>query len=164
MKIVYETNTGSSQKYAEMLSEKTGFEAESLTKAVKSFSPDEEIIFMGWVMAGTVQGLQKAREVFKNIVAICPVGLNKGEKNENELKEKNAITEPVFILQGNFHLDELKGMYKMMMGMMLKMLKGKLKENPHPDADKLIGAIESGVDCVSEENLGDILEWINTQA
>jgi len=163
MKIVYETNTGSSQRYAEMLSEKTGFEALSLSKAVKEFSPDEEIIFIGWVMAGTVQGLQKAREVFSDIKAICPVGLSKSEKNDFELKEKNLIECPMFTLQGNFHIDELKGMYKMMMGMMLKMLKGKLKENPQADGDKFITAIEGGVDCVSEENLTDILEWINTE-
>lgn len=163
MKIVYETNTGSSQKYAEMLSEKTGFECLSLSKAVKEFAPDEQIIFFGWVMAGTVQGLQKAREVFSDIKVICPVGLNKSEKNDAELREKNSITEPMFALRGNFHIDELKGMYKMMMGMMLRMLKGKLKENPHPDADKVMNAIENGVDCVSEENLEGIIEWLNNK-
>ena len=162
MKIVYETNTGSSQKYAEMLSEKTGFECLSLSKAVKEFAPDEQIIFFGWVMAGTIQGLQKAREAFSDIKAICPVGLNKSEKNDAELREKNSITEPMFTLRGNFHIDQLKGMYKMMMGMMLRMLKGKLKENPHPDGDKVMNAIENGVDCVSEENLEEILVWINT--
>ncbi len=161
MKIVYETNTGSSKKYAEMLSEKTGFECLSLSKAVKEFAPDEEIIFFGWVMAGTVQGLQKAREVFSDIKAICPVGLSKGEKNDAELREKNSVDCPMFPLQGNFHIDELKGMYKMMMGMMLKMLKSKLKENPQPDADKFITAIENGIDCVNEENLADIIEWLN---
>ena len=161
MKIVYETNTGSSEKYALMLSEKTGLEAMSLAKAVKEFPEKEEIIFIGWIMAGTVQGLQKAREAF-TVRAVCPVGLSKGEKNDNEIKEKNSVTEPMFTLQGNFHIDELKGMYKMMMGMMLKMLKGKLKENPHPDSDKFITAIETGVDCVSEENLAGIIEWIKT--
>lgn len=163
MKIVYETNTGSTKQYAEMLGEKTGFEAMSLSKAVKELGADEEIIFMGWVMAGTVQGLQKAREVFTDIKAICPVGLSKSEKNDAELKAKNAIECPMFALQGSFHLDKLTGMYKMMMGMMMKMLKAKLKENPQPDSDKFITAIEGGVDCVSEENLVDIIEWINTQ-
>ena len=161
MKIVYETNTGSSQKYAEMLSEKTSFECLSLSDAIKNFAPDEDIIFIGWVMAGTIQGLQKARETFSAIKAICPVGLSKGEKNDNDLKQKNAIDCPMFTLQGNFHIDELKGMYKMMMGMMLKMLKGKLKENPQPDSDKFISAIENGIDCVSEENLEGILAWLN---
>ena len=160
MKIVYETNTGSSQKYAEMLSEKTGFECLSLAKAVKEFSPDEEIIFIGWVMAGTVQGLQKAREVFSDIKAICPVGLSKSEKNNTDLKAKNGIEGPMFPLQGSFHIDKLSGMYKMMMGMMLKMLKGKLKENPTADGDKFISAIENGIDCVSEENLAELIEWL----
>ena len=164
MKIVYVTNTGSTKQYAQMLSEETGFGVYSLSEAVKKLATDEEIIFMGWVMAGTVQGLKEAREAFSDIRAVCPVGLNKGEKTVTELTEKNAVSVPMFILQGNFHIDELKGMYKMMMGMMLKMLKGKLKDNPNADGDKIIGAIENGVDCVNRENLEEILEWINTQA
>ena len=161
MKIVYETNTGSSQKYAELLSEKTGFECLPLAKAVKEFAPDEEIIFIGWVMAGTIQGLQKAREVFSDIKAICPVGLTTGEKSDSELKAKNAIECPMFPLQGSFHIDKLSGMYKMMMGMMLKMVKSKLKENPQADGDKFLSAIENGIDCVSEENLEGILAWLD---
>ena len=160
MKIVYVTNTGSTKQYAEMLGEKTGFEVLALDKAVNELAADEEIIFMGWIMAGAVQGLKEAREVFTGIKAVCPVGLNKSEKTAAELTEKNGITEPMFILQGNFKIDNLKGMYKMMMGMMLKMFKSKLKENPTPDADKFISAIENGVECVSEDNLTEILEWL----
>ena len=161
MKIVYVTNTGSTKQYAEMLSEKTGFEAVSLGEAVKSLAADDEIIFMGWVMAGTIQGLKEAREAFGNIKAVCAVGMSKSEKNTAELIEKNGITEKLFSLQGNFHIDSLKGMYKMMMGMMLKMLKGKLKENPQPDADKIVAAIENGIDCVSEKNLEELLGWLD---
>lgn len=161
MKIVYVTNTGSTKQYAEMLSEKTGFEAAEFSEAVKSFSADEDIIFMGWVMAGTLQGYKEAKEVFSNIRAVCGVGLFKGEKAEKELREKNAVTEALFALQGNFSVDRLKGMYKMMMSMMIKMLKSKLKENPQPDADKVLAAFETGVECVSEENLEGILAWLN---
>lgn len=162
MKIVYVTNTGSTKQYAEMLSGKTDFEALELSKATKEISADEEIIFMGWVMAGAVQGYKEAKAAFSNIKAVCAVGLNKGEKAEVELIEKNGITEPMFILQGNFNIDRLKGMYKMMMSMMIKMLKSKLKEKPQPDADKVLAAFENGVECVSEENLEGILEWLES--
>lgn len=163
MKIVYVTNTGSTKQYAEMLSEKTGFEAAELSAAVKSFSADEEIIFMGWVMAGALQGYKEAKAAFTNIRAVCGVGLFKGEKAEKELIEKNGVTEPLFALQGNFSVDRLKGMYKMMMSMMIKMLKSKLKENPQPDADKVLAAFEAGVECVSEENLEGILAWLKEE-
>lgn len=161
MKIVYVTNSGSTKQYAELLGEKTGLEVYELSKAKKEIDGSEEIIFMGWVMAGAVQGLPQAREYFSDIKAVCAVGLTINEKATAELTEKNGIEEKLFLLRGNFHIDELKGMYKMMMGMMLKMLKSKLKDKPSEDGDKIISAIENGVDCVSEENLEEIIQWLN---
>ncbi len=157
--IVYVSNTGSSKQYAEMLSQKTGCPAFDFADAV-NVPADAEVIFIGWVMAGTVQGLKEARDLF-TIKAVCPVGMMKSEKQDAELKAKNAITEPMFSLLGNFHIDNLKGMYKMMMNMMLKMMKSKLKENDVPDGQKAVEALEKGVDCVSEEQLADILDWLS---
>lgn len=156
--IVYVTNTGSSKRYAEMLSEKTGYDVYSLSEA-EGLGKDAEVIFIGWVMGGSVQGLAEAREKF-TLKAVCPVGMMKGEKAAEDVKAKNAITEPMFPLLGDFHIDSLKGMYRMMMGMMLKMMKSKLKENPVPDGDKAIEAIEKGIDGVSGENLTELLGWL----
>lgn len=156
--IVYVTNTGSAKQYAEILGEKTGYPVFDFANA-SEVPQDAQVIFIGWVMAGTVQGLKEARELFK-VKAICPVGMMKSEKQDAELKTKNSIEEPMFSLMGNFHLDSLKGMYKMMMNMMLKMMKSKLKENDVPDGQKAVEAIEKGVDCVSEENLSEILAWL----
>ena len=60
--IVYVTNTGSSKKYAEMLSEKTGYPCYSLADSDAAVGGD--VIFIGWVMAGTLQGLSEARTKF----------------------------------------------------------------------------------------------------
>ncbi len=158
--IVYVTNTGSAKQYAEMLGEKTGYPVFDFANA-SEIPAEAEIIFIGWVMAGTVQGLKEARDLF-NIKAVCPVGMMKSEKQDAELKAKNAITEPMFSLLGNFHINNLSGMYKMMMNMMLKMMKSKLKDNDVPDGQKAVEALEKGVDCVSEEHLSEILNWINS--
>ncbi len=156
--IIYVSNTGSSKQYAEMLSEKTGYPVYDFANA-NEVPADAQVIFIGWVMAGVVQGLKEARDLFE-IKAVCPVGMMKSEKQDAELKTKNAVEEPMFTLQGNFHIDNLKGMYKMMMNMMLKMMKSKLKETDVPDGQKAVEALEKGVDCVSEEQLADILEWL----
>ncbi len=156
--IVYVSNAGSSRQYAEMLSEKTGFPVYSFKESGK-VPEDAEVIFIGWIMAGTVQGLKEAAEKF-TLKAVCPVGMMKGEKQDAELKAKNAIEVPMFPLMGNFHVENLTGMYKMMMNMMLKMMKSKLKENDVPDGQKALDALEKGVDMVSEENLNDILAWL----
>ncbi|MBQ8503108.1 MAG: hypothetical protein IJ491_02400 [Clostridia bacterium] len=157
--IVYVSNTGSAKQYAEMLGEKTGYPVFDFANA-SDVPADAQVIFIGWVMAGTVQGLKEARDLF-TIKAVCPVGMMKSEKQDAELKTKNAITEPMFSLLGNFHIDNLSGMYKMMMNMMLKMMKSKLKQDDVPDGQKAVEALEKGVDCVSEEHLGEIMGWLD---
>ena len=56
--IVYTSQTGHTQRYAQMLAERTGVPAYSLKEAGKSLRRGEEIFYMGWLMAGTVKGLQ----------------------------------------------------------------------------------------------------------
>lgn len=158
--IIYQTNTGSAKKYAELLSAKISAPAVALADSA-SVSADEEIIFIGWVMAGSVQGLPEARNQFKNIKCICAVCLMNSEKSKTDIEQKNQITEPLFLLQGDFHIDRLKGMHKMMMSMMMKMVKGKLKESGDPSADKMIDAFENGIDMVSEDKLDEVIEFIN---
>jgi hypothetical protein len=52
-------------------------------------------------------------------------------------------------------------MYKMMMGMMMKMLKAKLKESDEPKAKEMVDKFEEGFDFVSEENLGELVEFLS---
>ena len=126
--IIYCSNAGTAKKYAELLSEKTGFPCVEAGKRSK-VSPDEEIIFIGWLMAGAIQGYKEVKAEFLNIRAVCGVGMLKGDKADKEVIEKNAVTQPYFFLMGDFDMSKLRGMYKMMMGMMLKMVKGKIKES-----------------------------------
>lgn len=158
--VIYQTNTGSSKEYAELLSERLSLPVFPLAKC-DAVSKDEEIIFIGWVMAGDIQGLSQAREKFSNICCVCPVGLSVNEKTKEEIKAKNSVTEPMFLLPGNFHIDRLTGMYKMMMSMMIKMLKGKLKEKPEADSSKIMNAFETGVDQVSEDKLDEIIAFLS---
>ncbi len=158
--IIYQTNTGSSKEYAELLSEKLSLPFYSLAES-EAVDNDEEIIFIGWLMAGTVQGLAEAKAKFNNIKCVCSVGLFSGENTPAEIREKNSVTVPLFFLPGNFHIGKLKGMYKMMMSMMVKMLKGKLKENPSADSDKIISAFENGIDQVSEEKLNEVIAFLS---
>lgn len=156
--IVYVSNAGSSKRYAEMLSEKTGYPCYAFADSDKAVGSD--VIFIGWVMAGAVQGLSEARVKFGTLKAVVAVGMMKSDSQDAAIKEKNAISEPYFSLAGAFDMKKLSGMYKMMMGMMVKMIKGKLKESNEPKAKEMVEKFEEGFDMVSEENLGDILAFI----
>ena len=156
--IVYVSNAGSSKRYAEMLSEKTGYPCYDFSDSDKAVGTD--VIFIGWVMAGAVQGLSEARVKFGTLKAVVAVGMMKSDSQDAAIKEKNSISEPYFSLSGAFDIKKLSGMYKMMMGMMVKMIKGKLKDSDDPKAKEVVEKFEEGFDMVSEENLGDILAFL----
>ncbi|MDO4380446.1 MAG: flavodoxin domain-containing protein [Clostridia bacterium] len=155
MKIVYTSNAGSTERYAKMLSEKLECKAQELSKAEND---GEEVVYLGWVMAGDVQGLSQAREKFGELKTVVAVGMMPSDKSKEEVKEKNKITEPFFYLPGEFNLKNLKGMYKMMMNMMLKMMKAKVKDSDDPSDQKALELFEKGFDAVKEENLDPIVE------
>ena len=69
--IVYNSKTGSSKKYAEILSERTGLKCYSVKE---SYPKDEEIIFIGWLRGHKIVGLSKIDQ--KNLKAVCVVGLD----------------------------------------------------------------------------------------
>lgn len=157
--IIYCSNSGSAKRYAELLSEKTSFACVDISKRT-SVSSEEEIIFIGWILAGTIQGLKEARESFRNIKAVCGVGMMKGEKNASEVKEKNALTEPYFFLTGDFDINKLKGMYKMMMGMMMKMMKSKAKESSDGKGEEMIKLLENGILGFDEKELDAVVLFL----
>ena len=160
MTIVYCSNTGSAKKYAELLSEKTGLPYVDFSKR-STVSADEEIIFIGWIMAGTLQGLKEIKETFSNVKSICGVGMMKSEKAIEETKTKNSITEPYFFLPGDFDMNKLKGMYKMMMGMMLKMMKSKIKESGDEKEAQMLKMLEDGITLFDEKEIDQVVHFIN---
>lgn len=155
--IVYTSNSGSTERYAKMLSEKTGFDAVPLSEA-----PDEatDVIYFGWIMAGEIQGLKKAREKFSPLKAVCAVGLFSPDEKREEISQKNNITEPLFVLQGEFNVNKLKGIYKMIMVAIMKKMKEKLTQSDDPNDMKAAQFIENGIDMVKEESLDEIIEFL----
>lgn len=158
--IIYCSNSGSAKKYAELLSEKTGMPCVDFKKR-STVSADEEVIFIGWIMAGAIQGLKEIREDFANIKAICGVGMMKSEKATEETKEKNGITEPYFFLTGDFDINKLTGMYKMMMGMMMKMMKSKVKESGEEKGSEMLALLEKGIHGFDENELEAVVEFLS---
>lgn len=142
-----------------MLSEKTGYSVYSLSDS-GSVPEGSEVIFIGWVMAGAVQGLKEAREKFGALKAVVAVGMMKSEKQDADIKEKNAVTEPFFSLPGAFDMKKLTGMYKMMMGMMVRMMKSKLRDAPDDKGKEIIEKFEEGFDMTDEKHLDEIIEFL----
>lgn len=159
MVIVYESKTGFTKRYADMLAAKTGlkiFQAKELSR----IDQKEEIIFLGWMKAGKIQGLDKLRKY--NIKAVCCTGTGRAaEPNDEAVMKRNKIEGiPFFYLRGGcLPLREMKGMDKFMMSMFLKMIKSQ-KEKDEKLEEAIFNA-ENGFDGVKEENLAPVLKWLN---
>lgn len=161
MVIVYESKTGFTKRYAEMLAEKTGLKAyhiKELTGANKS----DEILFLGWMKAGKVQGLNKLNK--NQIKAVCASGTARAvEPSEEAVIARNKIEGlPFFYLRGGcLPLKDLKGMDKILMSMFVKMLKGRKEKDE--ELEESIRNIENGFNGVREENLDPVLQWLNAR-
>jgi hypothetical protein len=159
--IVYESKTGFTKKYADMLAAKTGLKAYSV-KEISKVNQNEEIIFLGWMKAGTIQGFKKLQKY--NVKAVCGSGTaRKAEPSEEAVIARNNVgSRPFFYLRGGcLPLKEMKGMDKFLLSMLLKMLKNR-KEKDETIIETITN-LENGFDGVKEENLKPVLEWLNTK-
>lgn len=158
--IIYTSGTGSTKRYAEMLGEKLAKPVFALSDAPEELN-GKEVIYMGWVMASAIQGLPDAMGKY-DVKAVCAVGLlgiSDDGKNEEELISKNGIQVPLYVLPGCFNVKKLTGIYKIMMGMMVKKVESEMKkkENLSEKERMALKAFTDGIDLVDEANLEKIL-------
>ncbi|MDP4119770.1 MAG: flavodoxin domain-containing protein [Bacillota bacterium] len=162
MTIIYESKTGFTEKYAKMLAKITGLKAYNI-KDFNSVKKGSDVVFLGWISAGRVKGLKKALKNF-NVKAVCASGTGRGpEPNSATFVKNNNIEgkEFFYLRGGNKPIREIKGFDKVILSMFLKMLKS--KKDKTDDIIEAINNIESGVDYVKEENLAEVVKWVNKQ-
>ena len=159
MVIVYASKTGFTKKYAEMLSAKSGMIAYSVNE-ISNLNPNEEVIFLGWMKAGKIQGLNKARKF--SIKAVCASGTGRiAEPNPEAVINRNQVEGiPFFYLRGGcLPMKELAFMDRILMKMFVKMLES--RKDKDEKTEEAIANIKNGFNGVKEENLTPVLEWLN---
>ena len=159
--ILYTSNTGFTAQYAALLSEQTGLPCFSL-KAAGHIQPGTPILYLGWLMAGNVQGYKEAAKKY-TICAVCGVGMGATGSQIADVRKTNALPDemPVFVLQGGFDRKRLHGIYKLMMTVMKNTVGKSLARKPDrtPDEDTMLDLLENGGSRVSPENLSPVLDW-----
>ena len=160
--IVYTSNTGYTAQYAKLLGNNTGLPVYSLREAEERLPGDNCIIYLGWLMAGKVQGYAKAAKRYR-IAAVCGVGMGATGSQLADVRKSNKLGDdlPLFTLQGGFDMGKLKGIYKLMMQVMAKTLGKSLasKADKTPEEEQMLTLLTQGGSCVSEENLQPVLDW-----
>ena len=162
--IVYTSNTGYTAEYARLLGERTGLPVYSLAEAERKLAAGNPVIYLGWLMAGKVQGYKKAAKRYK-VQAVCGVGMGGNGSQLQEVRKANAISEktPLFTLQGGFDIQKLSGVYKLMMTIMVKTAGKGLaeKQDRTPEEDVMLDMLTRGGSRVSAENLAEVLAWVD---
>lgn len=163
--IVYTSNTGYTAQYAHLLGTQTGLPVYALSEAREKLEAGSGILYLGWLMAGRVQGYQKAAKRYQ-VRAVCGVGMGATGSQLEDLRKANGFQDgfQVFTLQGGFDLSKLRGVYKLMMTIMAKTVGEKLKKqaNRTREEEAMWKLLTQGGSCVSLENLRAVLEWCGT--
>lgn len=156
--IVYVSNTGYTARYAAILSEKLGIPAHTLADAQKTLPAGTPIIYMGWLMAGSVKDCKKAAKRF-GIQAVIGVGLGDTGAQDEAARKACALPAdvPVFTVQGGMDINKLRGPYKLVIRMLTKAMSA--RKDATPGEARMAELLQSGGDFVSEKELAAVLAW-----
>ena len=161
--IIYTTNTGSTERYAKLLSEETGLPAYSVPEAKKAVPSGADIIYLGW---GSIKGYATAAGQY-NVRAVCGVGMGQTGSQTESVRKKTSVPAniPVFTLQGNFDVKKLHGIYRPMIELMVKTAGKSLavKKGRTPEEDDMLDMMLRGGERVRAENLRAVLSWYESQ-
>ena len=164
--IIYTTNTGSTEQYARLLAQKTGLPACSLEEAKKRDFDRAEVVYLGWIMAGSVKGCVSAAKRYQ-VCAVCGVGMGQTGTQTESVRKKSAIPAniPLFTLQGNFDIKKLHGIYRPMMKIMVKTAGKSLakKKDRTPEENDMLDMMLHSGERVKAEKLSAVLDWYSTQ-
>ena len=160
--ILYTSQTGFTAEYARLLGEKTGLPVVSLKDAGTVVKPGAEIIYLGWIMAGSIKDYKKAAKTY-TVRAVVAVGMSKSGSETGDIRKGLALPDsfPLFMVQGGLNLDGLKGPSRWIMskitGSEAKRLSAKTDRTP--DDDDMLDLVQHGGSRVSLENLEPLLDW-----
>ena len=164
--IIYTTNTGSTEQYAKLLAQKTGLSAYSFAEAKKQILAGAEVVYLGWIMAGSVKGYAAAAKHYQ-VCAVCGVGMGQTGTQTDSVRKKSAIPAniPLFTLQGNFDVKKLHGIYRFMMEIMVKTAGKSLaaKKDRTPEENDMLDMMLHDGERVKVENLSAVLDWYSVQ-
>ena len=117
-------------------------------------------------MASTVKGYAAAAGRYK-VRAVCGVGMGQTGTQTDSVREKTAVPAgiPVFTLQGNFDVQKLHGIYRLMMALMVRTAGKALaeKKDRTPEEEDMFGMMFHGKERVKTAHLGALLDWYSAQ-
>lgn len=154
--IVYQSNTGHTLEYAKMLSRELDIPYYSVKETKKMLRPGATIIFLGWVCATKIQGLNKVKNY--SIKCVGAVGAYPYELGYIESLKKSNHLKQVFYMRGGINYQKIKGFKKKILELV-----GKAMAKDHPEDQEMIKLFQDGASYVKLENLNEIITYIKKE-
>ena len=162
MVIIYTSGTGYTEQYAKLLSDLLDlpyYRADRLPDVHKG----GDIIYMGWIMAGSIVGYKHIRSIC-NVKCLIGVGMSPESPDmEKQLREKMAVPSDtaLFYLQGGYDKTKLKGANKLIMKFVEPKILARFEGMPEEEKKKnpTYRMVTEGYSVVSKEKLDPVAAW-----
>ncbi len=150
--IVYESKTGHTKKYAQLLSKKLHLPIYSLKEAETKLNQNDKIVFLSWICAGKIKEKNNADKKY-NIICYGAVGAYPySDKYLAELKQANQIKTPLFYLRGGLDYSKLNFFQKILVKIV-----GITMKNKDENTKEMF---KKGKNFVSLNNLEEIIKFM----
>lgn len=163
MTIVYNSKTGHTRQYAEMLAKAEKLKVYSLQEAQTELPEKEPVVYMGWLMAGHISGIDQA---VRHWDVRCAVGVGMspdGKDNLATMAKANFIRNaPLFYLPGGWAPKKVGWFQRRAVGMVTRRIRKQLqaKKNRTGQEEAYLSMLVRGGSFVEYQNLKPIQDWL----
>lgn len=163
MTIVYTSETGFTARYATMLGQQCKKPVLPLDEALATLEKGSDVVYLGWLMAGRITGLDKAKKYF-TIRAVAGVGVRPDVENMSKtICKMSAVPDDGgFYLPGGYAPDKLQGNKKKALAMVLNILRKKISKQTtiSPGEKRLLEVFECGGSFVDKQYLTAMKNYV----
>lgn len=164
--VLYTSQTGFTRQYAEYIGEALSCECRTSNGIfTQMMEPYDTVIYGGWVMGGSISGLEKYRALFKDkrfiVFAVGSSSENKGLCDRMILQNKLQDI-PFFYFQGGLRLEKLGFLQRKMLSTVQKALAK--KENPEPPEAEMATLLAGSFDRADPALADGLVALVQSQS
>lgn len=107
--VTYQSKSGFTEKYAQWISQELSCEMKAAEEVTaQEATAYELVIHGGWLMAGSINGLEKIRKMNPKKLVVFGVGLAENGSMDEAVKKRNHLENtPFFYMQGGANPEKL---------------------------------------------------------
>ncbi len=159
--VVYKSSTGFTAQYARWIAQSLHCEAKPLNQVDKSaLSRYDTVIYGGWLMGGSISGLQKLQKLCPKPAAVFAVGAAPETASETErYRKQNKLEDiPFFYMQGGIRYEKMGLIHRVMLKTVRKVM---AKQGETDEQSRFMAkALESSFDCANQNATTALIEAV----